>query len=98
MLRPSYDTFAVLLEGRPAACAGAFQPSLKGKVTLMKRLLVLVAVLVPLSWFAVGCDSGGGASSSPAAKKAAQESEEKTKAAMQKGGGGLKGMPAAPGK
>jgi hypothetical protein len=56
------------------------------KELAMKRLLVLVAVLVPLSLLVAGCDSGGGARSA-ADKKIAREGEDRTKAAMQKPGG-----------
>ena len=47
----------------------------------MKRLLVLVAVLVPLSFFVAGCGTGG--SSGSKATTPSKEDQEKTKAHMQ---------------
>jgi hypothetical protein len=42
----------------------------------MKRLLVLFAVLVPLSLFVAGCDSTGGSSGSSSALTAEQKKQK----------------------
>jgi hypothetical protein len=58
----------------------------------MKRLLVLVAVLVPLSFFVTGCGGGGssGKGGEPAAEEKQKRFEEmqKMKGNMMKGQGG----------
>jgi hypothetical protein len=53
----------------------------------MKRLLVLLAVLVPLSLFMVGCGQGGGSGGSPEIKKYPSDAKfdpEKKKAMLSK--------------
>ena len=61
------------------ACAGALANDLRLQEGLaMKRLLVLFAVLVPLSFFVAGCGGMGGSSG-----KSAQPTEEQ-KQKMQK--------------
>ncbi len=64
----------------------------------MKRLLVLFAVLVPLSFFVAGCGGTGGSSGSKGT--VAKEEQEKMKAAMAEQMAKMKGgtMPVAPGK
>jgi hypothetical protein len=69
----------------------------------MKRLLVLVAVLVPLSLFTAGCgDTGGPSTKSSSAPTADQskEMQEKMKANYEKTMQGAKpgAMPSAPAK
>jgi hypothetical protein len=59
----------------------------------MKRLLVLFAVLVPLSLFVVGCGGTGGSSGK---KEMAAEQKEQMKAQMQEGM--KKMMPQSPGQ
>jgi hypothetical protein len=56
----------------------------------MKRLLVLVAVLVPLSLFIAGCGGTGGSSGKSSGEPPKQVQEEmkgKMNEMMQKGGG-----------
>ena len=54
----------------------------------MKRFVVLVAMLVPLSLFAAGCGEGGGKSSSSAKVTEAEKAEkmQAMKAKMEGGG------------
>lgn len=48
----------------------------------MKRLLVLFAVLVPLSLLIAGCGQGGGSGASSTAPKTPEEQTERMKAMM----------------
>ena len=63
----------------------------------MKRLLVLFAVLVPLSLFIAGCGGTGGSSGktsanpTPEQKKQMQEEMMKGKMLMKEKGGGMPG-------
>jgi hypothetical protein len=68
---------------------------------MMKRLLVLCAVLIPLSLFVAGCGATGGGSSSsgtmsPEQQKKMQEDMQKNMQKMQQKGGAMPGA-AAPG-
>jgi hypothetical protein len=85
------------LGGRPAACAGALASDLHySKGLAMKRLLVLVAVLVPLSFFVVGCGGSGGSSDKASQEKVVQKNmEDQSKMMQEKMKKGMKAGEAA---
>lgn len=86
-----------MLWGRLAACAGGSTAIYGQEGLAMKRLLVLFAVLVPLSLFIAGCGGragSSGAASGPPPKEQMQKMEQAQKEMMQKN---MPGAPGAPG-
>ncbi len=92
------DRLTMLFGGGPAAGAGALANHLRLQEGLaMKRLLVLFAVLVPLSLLIVGCGQGGGSSKELTdPKEKAAKMSSFTKATETKGKPA--GLPGAPGQ
>ena len=63
---------------------------------MMKRLLVLCAVLVPLSLFVVGCSDTGGGSSSSSSGTVPKEDMKKMQEDMKKNAETMHGMAKQP--